>query len=126
MTLTARYARHLPVIVAVKLQKGERFVTRSIETWSYERKHRRDQSGERWHFARRSTHDPSIPYEDRPYELYFRNDDRTEFGLLRFARLKDNPYRDYEMVVMKIMNDRDFRRTLLAPETASVWLKSWK
>ena len=94
--------------------------------WSYERKHRSDKGGRRWHFVSRSTFDPAVPYEDQPYELYFRDDDRTQFGLLRFARRKDNPYRDYETVVTKIMNDHDFRRTLLDPSTEDVWSKNWK
>ena len=70
--------------------------------------------------------DPDVPFDDRPSELYFRNDDRTEFGLLRFERRKENPYRDYEAIVVKIMNNADFRRTLSDPATASVWRRSWK
>src|SRR5438445_4553226 len=96
------------------------------ETWSYERKRRRDKKGTRWHFVIRWVVDPEIPYEERPFELYFRNDDRTEFGLLRFERRKNNPYRDYEAIVTKIMNDAAFRRPLLDPETASVWRRTWK
>ncbi len=96
------------------------------ETWSYERQRRRDKKGRRWHFVSRSVIDPAVPYEERPFELYFRNDDRTEFGLLRFEHRKDNPYRDYEAAVTKIFNNAPFRRTLLDPETASVWRKSWK
>jgi hypothetical protein len=96
------------------------------ESWSYERKQRRDKKGMRWHFVSRWLVDPRVPYEERPFELYFRNDDRTEFGLLRFERRKDNPYRDYKAMVTKIMNDADFRRTLLAPDTAKVWRRTWK
>jgi hypothetical protein len=96
------------------------------DNWSYERKHRCDRTGRRWHFVSRSTFDPEVPYEEQPYELYVRDDDRTEFGSLRFARQKDNPYRDYETVVTKIMNDQDFRRTLLDPSTAGIWSKNWK
>src|SRR5207253_7762982 len=91
------------------------------ETWSYERKQRRDKRGVRWHFVNHSVVDPDVPYTQRPFELYFRNDERTEFGLLRFEQRKDNPYRDYEAMVTKIMNDVDFRRTLLDPDTARVW-----
>ena len=96
------------------------------ETWSYERKQRVNKRGARWHFVSRSVVDPEAPYEERPFELYFRNDDRTEFGVLRFERRKDNPYRDYVACVTKIMNDSDFRQTLLDPDTASVWRRSWK
>jgi hypothetical protein len=92
----------------------------------YERKQRRDKKGTRWHFVSRSIEDRAVAYDERPFELYFRNDDRTEFGLLRFERRKDNPYRDYEAMVTKIMNNTDFRRSLLDPETASIWRKNWK
>jgi hypothetical protein len=96
------------------------------ETWSYERKQRRDKKGTRWHFVSRSVVDPEVSYEEGPFELYFRNDDRTEYGLLRFERRKDNPYRDYEAMVSKIMNDAAFRRTLVDPDTANVWKRTWK
>ena len=52
---------------------------------------------------------------DQPFELYFRDDARTEFGLLRFERQKDDPYRDYDVMISKIMNDAEFRKTLLIP-----------
>ena len=65
-------------------------MARKGEIWSYERKERRDRKGTRWHFVDRSVEDPEVPYEERPFELYFRDDDRTEFGLLRFERRKDN------------------------------------
>ncbi len=70
--------------------------------------------------------DPEIAYDEQPFELYFRNDDRTEFGLLRFERRKDNPYRDYQAMVTKIMNDADFREALRDANTASVWKRAWK
>ena len=96
------------------------------EIWTYERQPRYDRSGNRWHFVMRSTFGSAIPYDERPYELYFRNDDRTEFGVLRFAKRKENPYRNYEMVVNKIMNNLAFRATLLDSATESVWRKGWK
>lgn len=96
------------------------------ETWSYERKQRRDKRGMRWHFVSHWVFDREVPYDEGPLELYFRNDNRSEFGLLRFERRKDNPYRDYVAMVTKIMNDADFRRTLLDPDTAAVWRKNWK
>ena len=67
-----------------------------------------------------------VPYEERPFELYFWDEDRNEFGRLRFERRKDNPYRDYETLVSKIMNDSEFRLGLLDPETSRVWKRSWK
>jgi hypothetical protein len=97
-----------------------------IETWSYERKRRCGKDGVRWHFVRRLVVDPDIADNKRPDELYFRNDDRTAFGLLRFERGKDNPFRNYEVMVSKIMNDATFRRSLLDPATSTVWKRSWK
>jgi len=46
--------------------------------------------------------------------------------MLRFERRKDNPYRNYETMVNKIMNNKKFRNTLVAPETKEVWSKNWK
>jgi hypothetical protein len=40
--------------------------------------------------------DESIPYDDRPYELLFRDDEWTEVGRIRFEKRKDNPYQNYE------------------------------
>jgi hypothetical protein len=96
------------------------------EMWSYERKRRRDKTGMRWHFVSRSIIDPDVPYQERPFELYFRNDDRTEFGPLRFEKRKDNPARNYEALVFKIMNNAEFRRSVLDPDTKNVWRRSWK
>jgi hypothetical protein len=92
--------------------------------WSYDKEKRFDNRGNRWHFVMNLF--IKLNDEDSPYELYFRNDERTEFGLLRFERKKDNPYRDYMTVVTKIMNNVEFRKTLLNPETESVWNKNWK
>jgi hypothetical protein len=99
------------------------------DSWSYDRKKRFSQQGQRWHFVRRYFFDEVIgdrSVEETPYELYFRDDANTEFGLLRFAKEKDNPYRDYESVIKKIMNTVPFRTKLLAPETQSIWKKPWK
>ena len=101
-------------------------MTEEADHWSYERQPRFDQSGRRWHFVSRSMLGSEVSYEERPFELYFRDDDRTQFGLLRFDRRKDNPYRNYDTMVTKIMNDPEFRQALLAPETSGVWKRSWK
>jgi hypothetical protein len=77
----------------------------------------------RWHFVTR--YFEVADGEDEPRELYFRNDDRTEFGMLRFDRIKDNPYRDWEAVMTKIIGNLPFRRSLLDEETRSVWKKKW-
>jgi len=53
--------------------------------------------------------------------LYFRDDERTVFGVLRFERAKDNPYRTFASVTRNIMSDSDFRLTLLDEATKRVW-----
>jgi hypothetical protein len=94
--------------------------------FSYEKKKRFDSSGRRWHFVYHELGDDALPNDDRPYELLFRSDDRSEFGRIRFERRKDNPYRDYDALVSKIMTDSEFRRSLSAPETKELWRRSWK
>lgn len=46
--------------------------------------------------------------------------------MLRFEKRKDNPYRNYEILVNKIMNNDEFRKTLLDAETKDVWNRNWK
>jgi len=94
------------------------------ETWSYDKVRRFDGNGKRWHFVS-VTRFPAGA-NSHEYEVYFRDDERTEFGLLRFERFADNPYRDLDAIAAKIMNNAEFRGTLLNPETEDVWLKSWK
>jgi hypothetical protein len=96
------------------------------DTWYYDKDKRLDKKGNRWHFVHRSFFNTAIPYDERPDEWYFRDDARTVFGVLRFEREKDNPFRNYEVMITKIMNDESFRKTLLAPETEKVWSKGWK
>ena len=93
--------------------------------WSYQKEKSFDRQGTRWHFVL-LTFFSLAEDEDEPREIYFRNDDRTEFGVLRFERLQDNPYRDWVTIVNKIMNNKPFRMTLLNHETADVWKKNWK
>ncbi len=64
---------------------------------------------------------PVREFDEQPYELYFRNDGRTTFGVLRFERIKDNPYSSLATVTRKIMDDTDFRATWLDKSTARVW-----
>lgn len=80
----------------------------------------------RWHFVSRYFLGGDTDFGEQPYELYFRNDERTEFGLVRFERRKDNPYRDYETLVNKIINNIEFRKTLLKPDTEDIWNRNWK
>ena len=97
-----------------------------IDTWSYDKDKRIDKKGKRWHFVMHRFFDSSVDYENSPYELYFRDDERTEFGLLRFEKLKDNPYRNYEVLINKIMNNPEFRKKILNPETEALWNRNWK
>jgi hypothetical protein len=95
-----------------------------LEMWSYDKVKRIDKKGGRWHFVTRDLFVDGD--EDQPREYYFRNDQKTEFGMLRFERVKDNPYRDYEMLINKIMNNMPFRKSLHSPETEAIWKKNWK
>ena len=95
-----------------------------VEDWTYHRAKKFDRNRVRWHFVTRYFHVDEGA--DEPRELYFRNDDSTEFGMLRFEKLQDNPYRDWDAIVTKILNNVPFRRSLLDEETASVWKKNWK
>jgi len=70
--------------------------------------------------------DEDINYEDAGFELYFRDEERTTFGVLRFEKRKDNPFRDYKTMINKIMNDKTFRNSLINPNTKSIWNKNWK
>lgn len=96
------------------------------EMWSYDKAKRLDNKGNQWHFVTRYFFGVVGESDNLPYELYFRNDERTEFGLLRFEKRKDNPYRNYEVMLNKIMNKPEFRKTLLKPETEDVWNRNWK
>ena len=96
------------------------------EMWHYDKQKRFDANGKRWHFVHRDFYGDVGNYDNQPFELYFRDDQRTEFGLLRFERRKDNPYRSYDVMIDKIMNKPEFRKTLLAPETESIWNRNWK
>lgn len=101
------------------------------EAWDYDRKRWVDDKGNRWHFAQHHTWESDIEnwYEDRtgdrPYTLYFRDDAKTIFGVVRFQRGRDNPYH-YDKLKHKIMNDPEFRDQFVAPGTKKVWKRSWK
>ncbi len=56
--------------------------------WSYDNVKRFDKEGDRWHFVRRDFDELDVSYEDRPVEIYFRSDDRSTFGVLRFEHGK--------------------------------------
>jgi len=93
--------------------------------WSYDNSNYLDSNGEQWHFVWRSFLSETVPYEERPVEIYFRNEARSFYGLIRFENSKDNPYK-YEKLVEKVIRNREFRQTHEKPESETVWLKSWK
>lgn len=97
-----------------------------LDSWFYDRERRVDRRGARRHFVHRGIEDDTLQYEERPDERYFRDDGRTVFGVLRFERRKDNPFRNYEVMINKIMNDSGFRKPLNDPGTESVRGKNWK
>ncbi len=63
---------------------------------------------------------------EQPFEVYFRNHEKTVFGVLSFERYTDIPYRKVEMIENKIMNNDEFRKSLIDPETESIWKRKWK
>lgn len=94
--------------------------------WAYDKAKRFDNKGRRWHFVSRRFWSKDADFKDQPFELYFRDDERTQFGLLRFERQAVNPYRNYDVMINKIMNNDDFRKTLLDAGTEDVWNRNWK
>ncbi len=95
------------------------------EHWSYSKEDHKDTKGQRWHFVTCSYMDDELDYSETPIEIYFRNDERTYFGSVRFERKKENPYR-FEKLVEKVMKSEDFRQKCLDPESNSVWSRNWK
>jgi len=96
-------------------------VSTPVEIWSYQPKKFHDKKGGRWHFMfHHRWFDDRAPGE-QPYALYFRDDERTIFGVLRYERAKDNPYRSLATVTRKIMDDSKFRATLLDEASKKVW-----
>ena len=94
------------------------------DEWTYHRTKKYDKHRMRWHFVTRYFH-PNED-EDEPREVYFRNDDETEYGMVRFESIKDMPYRDWDFLMNKILTNLPFRRSLLAEDTKSIWRKNWK
>jgi hypothetical protein len=92
-----------------------------MEMWSYQNKRFYDRKGRRWHFMFHHVWLRGTAVQDQPYALYFRNDERTAFGVLRFEHVKDCPYRNFDTVIRKIMDNDEFRATLLDEESKSVW-----
>ncbi|HEY4415878.1 MAG TPA: hypothetical protein VGO57_09315 [Verrucomicrobiae bacterium] len=59
--------------------------------------------------------------DEQPYALYFRNEEHSVFGVLRFEQSKDNPYGSFATVTRKIMEDNEFRTSLLDEGSKKVW-----
>ena len=93
--------------------------------WSYDNAKHVDKNGEQWHFVSRTFLSEDVPYKERPIEIYFRNESRTYYGLIRYELSKDNPYK-HEKLVEKVMRDKEFREKYIAQETKDVWRKNWK
>ena len=94
------------------------------DEWTYHRGKKFDRNRMRWHFV---THYCYVDEgTDEPRELYFRNDEETEFGMIRFDRIKDFPYRDWDFLMNTIMSHVPFRRALLEEGTRGIWKKNWK
>lgn len=94
------------------------------DEWTYHRAKLYDKQRVRWHFVTRYFHVEDG--EDEPREVYFRNDHETEFGMIRFDKVKTFPYRDWDFLKNKILINIPFRQSLLDDETRSVWKKNWK
>lgn len=92
-----------------------------MEIWSYQPEKFFDRKGGRWHFMFHHRFLEDRAPEEQPYILFFRDEERTVFGVLRFERVKDNPYHGLATVTRKIMEDADFRATLLDEDSKSVW-----
>ena len=95
------------------------------EHWSYDSAKHFDKYGEQWHFVRRSFLSETMPYKERPIEIYFRNGSGTYYGSIRFEHTKNNPYK-HEKLVEKVMRDNEFREKCRSQNTKNIWLNSWK
>ena len=92
-----------------------------METWSSHTKKFHDRNGSRWYFMFHHQYIEDRAPDEQPYALYFRNDERTVFGVLRFERSKDNPYPSFAAVARKIMDDDAFRESLIGEGSKKVW-----
>ncbi len=109
------------MVLAASVGHNRKMIT---EEWTYHRTKKYDKSRMRWHFVTRYFY--VADGQDEPREVYFRNDDETEFGMIRFDSIKAFPYRDWDFLKNKILTNIAFRRSLLDSETRSVWRKNWK
>jgi hypothetical protein len=99
---------------------GNKFAHR-METWSLQTKKFYDRNGERWYFMFQHRYFFDRPPGEQPYALYFRNDECTVFGVLRFEHSQDNPCSNLEIVARKIMDDAEFQSSLIDEGSKKVW-----
>jgi len=92
-----------------------------METWSLHQKKFYDCNGGRWYFLFHHLYLTDREPEEQPYALYFRNEERTVFGVLRFEHSRDNPYISFATVARKIMEDTEFRSSLVDEGSEKVW-----
>ena len=92
-----------------------------MDTWSLQTKKFHDHEGGRWYFMFHHRYFYDRAPEDQPYALHFRNEDRTVFGVLRFEHAKDNPYPDFATAAREVMDNAEFRASLLDEGSKKVW-----
>ncbi|MDR3457074.1 MAG: hypothetical protein P4N60_06480 [Verrucomicrobiae bacterium] len=92
-----------------------------METWSPHTKKFHDLEGGRWYFMFHHRYLDARAPDEQPYALHFRNDDRTIFGVLRFERANENPHGDFTAVTRKILDDPEFRASLIDEASRKVW-----
>ena len=92
-----------------------------METWSPHVKKCHDRHGDGWHFLFQHRILADRAPDEQPYALFFRNEEATVFGVLRFERADDNPYGDFAAITRKIMDDDGFRESLLDSGSQKVW-----
>jgi hypothetical protein len=102
------------------------------ESWEYDKKKWLDKKGDRWHFVSHHAWDGDAEFwykvgtRNMSFDLYFCDDARTTFGVIRFPHHQDNPYHWYDTLKNKIITDKEFRKGLIDPETKQIWKKNWK
>ena len=86
-----------------------------MHIWHYYKKKYYDKRGRRWHFM---THNVMLE-SDQQFDLYFRDDDRTVFGVVRYG--PKDAFAGLETVTRKLMHDTAYRARFLDDESKAVW-----
>ena len=92
-----------------------------MDSWSPHTKKLHDPAGGRWYFMFHHRYLADRAPDEQPYALHFRNDEHTIFGVLRFERTYENPYGDFAAVTRKILDDPEFRTSLIDQGSQKVW-----